>query len=99
MILGWCPARGSRRDLATWAAFAYKMPLVAHVGKLCHGLLSCLTLIPTQHPSDGEGRSWQFLFRHDAQRPSLPSLLPTSIPFSQVAQVSMSVAYSHLSVG
>lgn len=44
MILGWCPARGSGRALATWAAFAYKMPLVAHVGKLCHGLLSCLTL-------------------------------------------------------
>lgn len=46
MILGWCPARGSRRALATWAPFAYKMPLVAHVGKLCQCLLSCLTLSP-----------------------------------------------------
>lgn len=86
MIPGWCPAQGSRRALATWAAFAYKMPLVAHVGKLCQYSLVRLTL------SRRSTRATAMASRGNlcpTRRPQAqpPSLLRASIPSSQVPQV------------
>lgn len=95
MILGWFPAQGSRRTLATWAALAYKMRLVAHVGKLCHELLSCLTLSRRSTRARAQAGEDNLC---PTRRPKGPAD-QASFPNQPRSAKSISVTYFHLSVG